>query len=106
MKPLIRAFGATFGILRAEYRQIVNRYFADIERFPGDAREICQQIVDRLWYGDFYRTSLGHYNFFWMRFRDGCRITCSPQPCNPSTPHTTLGYAPLSSRWPRKTMYR
>lgn len=34
---------------------------------PGDAREICQQIVDRLWYGDFYRTSLGHYNFFWMR---------------------------------------
>lgn len=67
MKPLIRAFGAIFGILRAEYRQIVNRYFADIERFPGTAREICQQIVDRLWYGDFYRTSLGHYNFFWMR---------------------------------------
>ena len=67
MKPLIRAFGATFGILRAEYRQIVNRYFAGIERFPGDAREICQQILDRLWFGDFYRTSLGHYNFFWMR---------------------------------------
>lgn len=67
MKPLIRAFGALFGILRAEYRQIANRYFGSIERFPGDAREICQQIVDRLWYGDFYRTSLGHYNFFWMR---------------------------------------
>ncbi len=67
MKPLIRAFGATFGILRAEYRQIANRYFTDIERFPGNAREISQQILDRLWYGDFYRTSLGHYNFFWMR---------------------------------------
>ena len=67
MKPLIRAFGATFGILRAEYRQLFNRYIAPIERFPGDAREICQQIIDRLWYGDFYRTSLGHYNFFWMR---------------------------------------
>lgn len=67
MKPLIRAFGATFGILRAEYRQIVNRYFAGIERFPGNAREISQQVLDRLWFGDFYRTSLGHYNFFWMR---------------------------------------
>ena len=67
MKLFIRFIGAIFGILRAEYRQIVNRYFSSIERFPGDAREICSQIVDRLWYGDFYRTSLGHYNFFWMR---------------------------------------
>lgn len=67
MKPLIRAAGATFGILRAEYRQIVNRYFGSIERFPGDAREISQQVLDRLWVGDFYRTSLGHFNFFWMR---------------------------------------
>lgn len=67
MKPLLRALGTSAGVIRAEYRQIVNRYFADIERFDGDAREICQQILDRLWYGDFYRTSLGHYNFFWMR---------------------------------------
>ncbi|MFZ1250112.1 MAG: hypothetical protein WAR37_01555 [Candidatus Microsaccharimonas sp.] len=67
MKPLIRAFGATFGILRAEYRQITNRYFAPIERFPGNAREIAEQVLSRLWYGDFYRTSLGHFNFFWMR---------------------------------------
>lgn len=67
MKPLIRAFGATFGILRAEYREIANRYFGTIERFDGDARAICEQILKRLWYGDFYRTSLGHFNFFWMR---------------------------------------
>lgn len=67
MKPLIRAIGTTFGVIRAEYRQLVNRYLAGIERFSGDAREICRQILDRLWYGDFYRTSLGHYNFFWMR---------------------------------------
>jgi len=67
MKPLIRAFGAVAGLIHAEYRQIKNRYFGKIERFPGNAKEICQQIVDRLWYGDFYRTSLGHYNFFWMR---------------------------------------
>lgn len=67
MKPTVRALGAAFGIIHAEYRQIINRHFTAIERFPGDAREICQQVLDRLWYGDFYRTSLGHYNFFWMR---------------------------------------
>ena len=67
MKPLIRAFGATFGILRAEYRQIANRYITPIERFPGNAREISTQVLNKLWFGDFYRTSLGHYNFFWMR---------------------------------------
>jgi hypothetical protein len=67
MKPLIRAVGATFGLLRAEYREIANRYFVGIERFHGDARDISQQVLSRLWVGDFYRTSLGHFNFFWMR---------------------------------------
>ena len=67
MKLLIRAFGAVAGLIHAEYRQLYNRYFGKIERFSGNAEEICAQIVDRLWYGDFYRTSLGHYNFFWMR---------------------------------------
>jgi len=67
MKPLIRAFGAVAGLLRAEYRQIYNRYFGTVERFEGDARTVGQQILARLWAGDFYRTSLGHYNFFWMR---------------------------------------
>lgn len=55
------------GTLRAEYRQITNRYFGKIERFEGDANQICEQIVDKLWQGDFYRTSLGHFDFFWMR---------------------------------------
>ncbi len=67
MKPIIRGFGIVFGMARAEYRQLYNRYFSEIERFPGDAREISQQVLDRLWVGDFYRTSLGHFNFFWMR---------------------------------------
>lgn len=67
MKPIIRAVGAVAGLVHAEYRQLYNRYFGKIERFPGNAREICEAIVKRLWYGDFYRTSLGHYNFFWMR---------------------------------------
>lgn len=67
MKPFIRAVGIVFGVLRAELRQIYNRYFAKIEKFDGDASQISQQVLDRLWIGDFYRTSLGHFNFFWMR---------------------------------------
>ena len=67
MEIYTRRAGAIIGTLRAEYRQITNRYFGKIERFEGDAREICEQIVDKVWEGEFYRTSLGHYDFFWMR---------------------------------------
>jgi len=67
MKIVRRRIGGVLGTLRAAYRQLNNRYFGTLERFEGDAREVCQQIVDRLWYDDFYRTSLGHYDFFWMR---------------------------------------
>lgn len=67
MKPFIRFIGVVLGTLRAEYRQLSNRYFGKIHRFEGDARQICQQILDQLWEGDFYRTSLGHFDFFWMR---------------------------------------
>ncbi len=67
MKFIIRRVGGVLGTLRAEYRQIMNRYFGTIERFDGNAKQISGQIVDRLWEGDFYRTSLGHYDFFWMR---------------------------------------
>lgn len=67
MKPFFRTIGVIFGTLRAEYRQLANRYFGKIEHFDGNAREVCQQTLDRLWEGDFYRTSLGHFNFFWMR---------------------------------------
>lgn len=67
MQRFLRTVGIIFGTLRAEYRQIVNRYFGKIERFDGNAQTICYQIIDRLWEGDFYRTSLGHFNFFWMR---------------------------------------
>lgn len=67
MEPFFRTTGVILGTLRAEYRQLANRYFGTVERLPGDARAVCQQTVDRLWEGDFYRTSLGHFDFFWMR---------------------------------------
>lgn len=67
MELLNRRLGALFGTLRALYRQIINRYFGKITRFNGDARKICEQIIEKLWQGDFYRTSLGHFDFFWMR---------------------------------------
>lgn len=67
MKPLIRSVGTVLGLIRAEYRQLHNRYAGTIEHFGGSAKEICAQIRDKLWEGDFYRTSLGHFDFFWMR---------------------------------------
>ena len=63
-----RISGAIIGMVRAESQQLYNRYInSHFEEFPGDAREICKQIVDRLWAGNFHRTSLGHYDFFWIR---------------------------------------
>ena len=67
MERFIRYAGGIIGTLRALYRQIINRYFGKIERFDGNARQIGEQIIDRVWQGEFYRTSLGHYDFFWMR---------------------------------------
>lgn len=67
MHHFFRIIGRIFGTLRAEKRQLVNRYFGRIETFEGNAVRICEQIVDRLWEGNFYRTSLGHFDFFWMR---------------------------------------
>lgn len=67
MQPFFKIVGMVAGTLRAEYRQIMNRYFGTVERFDGNAQEICEQIIEKLWEGDFYRTSLGHFDFFWMR---------------------------------------
>ena len=67
MKPILRSTGAILGLIRAEYRQLHNRYFGSIEQFEGSAKQICAQIIEKLWEGDFYRTSLGHFDFFWMR---------------------------------------
>ena len=63
----IRITGRILGTLRAEWRELHGRYFGTIERFDGNAAEICEQITARLWTGDFYKTSLGHFDFFWMR---------------------------------------
>lgn len=64
---MIRYSGRVLGTLRAEWRELHGRYFGVIERFDGNAVEICEQISARLWTGDFYKTSLGHFDFFWMR---------------------------------------
>ncbi len=68
MEKLTRRIGGIVGTLHAETRQVLNRYFPSTDHyFEGDASKICEQIVEELWDGDFYRTSLGHFNFFWMR---------------------------------------
>lgn len=84
--------GRTLGTLRAEYRQLANRYFGKVERFDGDARAICRQIIDRLWHKDFYRTSLGHFDFFWMRdFGTSCEALVHAG--RRERVHTTLRWA-------------
>lgn len=68
MEKIIRRLGGILGTIHAETRQIMNRYLPSTDLyFEGDARKICEQIVDQLFEGDFFRTSLGHFNFFWMR---------------------------------------
>lgn len=67
MEKFTRFIGGILGTLRAEFWQIYNRYFADHKHFDGDARQISKQVLDGLWSEDFYRTSLGHFDFFWMR---------------------------------------
>jgi hypothetical protein len=62
-----RETGRILGAVRAESRQLYGRYFGHIERFEGNAEQICEQIVDRCWTGDFYTTSLGHFDFFFVR---------------------------------------
>lgn len=67
MERFIRRIGGIIGTIRALARQIHNRYFGKIKRFDGNAQQIGEQIVERTWGGKFYMTSLGHYDFFWMR---------------------------------------
>lgn len=68
MERFLRVSGAVLGIIRAWFQQLYNRYIdPHFEEFDGDAREICEQIVSRLTEGDFHRTSLGHFDFFWIR---------------------------------------
>jgi hypothetical protein len=62
-----RHSGRVIGTLRAEARQLHGRYFGAIETFDGNAEEICQQIVERCWSGDYYKTSLGHFEQFFIR---------------------------------------
>ena len=55
------------GLARVASRQIYARYFGSLEHFDGDARAVCEQVVAGTWNGTFYKTSLGHYDYFWMR---------------------------------------
>ena len=43
------------------------RYFRQHAKFDGDAEAICKQIVVKCWNGTFYTTSLGNFDYFWIR---------------------------------------
>lgn len=62
-----RTTGRIFGTVQAEWRQLYGRYLGHIERFEGDAEQICTTITNRCWTGDYYKTSLGHFEQFFVR---------------------------------------
>src|SRR5689334_20033115 len=62
-----RGTGRVFGTVQAEWRQLYGRYFGRIEHFDGDAEQICRQVVERCWNGEYYKTSLGHFEQFFIR---------------------------------------
>lgn len=43
------------------------RYFRRHATFDGDAEAICKQIVEKCWNDTFYSTSLGNFDYFWIR---------------------------------------
>ena len=43
------------------------RYFRRNALIEGDAEAICTEIVERCWNGTFYTTSIGNFNYFWIR---------------------------------------
>lgn len=55
------------GFYKAGLSLLKRRFFFSNHKFSGNATEICQQIVDKAWNGQFYQTSLGHFSYFWIR---------------------------------------
>lgn len=53
--------------LRQGWHLFHYRYFRHHSHFDGDADAICRQIVDKCWNGKFYTTSLGNFDYFWIR---------------------------------------
>jgi hypothetical protein len=47
-------------------RSFFRRFFG-WKRYPGDAPQICRQVVDDCWTGEFFAGSNGHFKQFWMR---------------------------------------
>lgn len=63
----VRTTGRIVGMVKAEWRQLYGRYFGTIRRFEGNAEEICAQITEECWNGEYYKTSLGHFEQFFVR---------------------------------------
>lgn len=55
------------GQIAALGKLLTHRYFKRIHRFSGSPEQICEQILEKLWTGEFHLTSLGHYTYLWIR---------------------------------------
>lgn len=55
------------GFLKAILKPPIRRHFSKRSEFDGSAKDVCEQIIDKLWNGNFYQTGLGHFDYFWIR---------------------------------------
>lgn len=62
--PRRRVFAAPY---KLAWHLFKYRYFRNYARIDGDAEAICRETVERCWNGTFYTTSLGNFNYFWIR---------------------------------------
>lgn len=62
--PRRRVFAAPYKLAWHLFRY---RYFRKYVRIDGDAETICRETLERCWNGTFYTTSIGNFNYFWIR---------------------------------------
>lgn len=43
------------------------RYIRKNAHIEGDPETVCKEILNRCWNGTFYTTSIGNFNYFWIR---------------------------------------
>ncbi len=59
-----QSFSATY---KRAWHLFAYRYFRQYAHIEGDAEAICRETVEHCWNGTFYTTSLGNFDYFWIR---------------------------------------
>ena len=60
-----------FEVSRTFYSSI-KKSIKGIKKYEGNAKEICEQIVNDCWNGKYFQPSNGHFNELWIRDLGWC----------------------------------